>query len=327
MKISGKVKWGIIGCGDVTEIKSGPAFSKVENSELIAVMRRNGELAADYAKRHGVLKWYDDADRLINDPDVNAIYVATPPSTHAEYSIQAMNAGKPVYVEKPMAMNAAECQKMVDTSKQTGMPLFVAYYRRSLPMFVKLKELIDMHAIGDVKMINLILHLPAKTEELEGKPKWRVDPGISGGGHFHDLAAHQLDYLEFAFGKMSEVKGIAINQAGLYEIEDAVTATFKFESGVIGTGSWCFTVPEKQTSDVTEIIGSKGTISFSFFANQVLHIETETMVENFEIPNPPHVHQPLVDLVVKDMRGEGSCPSTGETGLRSTLLMDKIVGR
>jgi predicted dehydrogenase len=166
MKISGNVKWGIIGCGDVTEVKSGPAFRKVENSDLIAVMRRNGEKAADYAKRHNVPKWYDDAEKLINDPDVNAIYVATPPDTHAEYAIKSMKAGKPVYVEKPMAMNTAECQQMIDVSKQTGMPLFVAYYRRAQPYFVKIKQLIEMPAIGEIKMINLILHLPAKPEEL-----------------------------------------------------------------------------------------------------------------------------------------------------------------
>lgn len=327
MKIEGDVKWGIIGCGDVTEVKSGPAFQKVEHSQLVAVMRRNGDKAADYAKRHHVPKWYDEAAKLINDPDVNAIYVATPPSSHAEYAIKSMKAGKPVYVEKPMAMNAKECQQMVEVSKETGMPLFVAYYRRTLPMFVKLKGLIDMNAIGDVKMINLILHLPAKPDELDGTASWRVDPSISGGGHFHDLASHQLDYLEYIFGPIKDVEGIAVNQAGLYAVEDAVAASFQFESGEIGTGSWCFTVPEKQSSDVTEIIGSKGRISFSFFSNQVLHIETETMVENFEIPNPPHVHQPLVDLVVKELRGEDICPSTGETGMRSTMLMDKIVGK
>lgn len=325
--IQGTVKWGIIGCGDVTEVKSGPAFQKVDNSELVAVMRRDGQKAADYAKRHGVPKWYDNADNLIQDPDINAIYIATPPSTHAEYTIKSMKAGKPVYVEKPMAMNAAECKQMVNTSKETGMPLFVAYYRRALPMFVKLKGLIDMNAIGDVKMINLILHWPAKPEELDGSAGWRVDPSISGGGHFHDLAAHQLDYLEYVFGPIKEVKGLATNQAGLYQVEDAVTAAFQFDSGVMGTGSWCFTVPDKQTSEVTEIIGSKGRISFSFFSNTVLHIETETMVENFDIPHPEHVHQPLVDLVVKELRGEGSCPSTGETGMRSSMLMDEIVGK
>lgn len=321
------VKWGIIGCGDVTEVKSGPAFQNVDNSELIAVMRRNGKKAADYAKRHGVPKWYDDAEKLINDPDVNAIYVATPPSSHADYAIRSMQAGKPVYVEKPMAMNAFECNEMIETSKKTGMPLFVAYYRRALPYFVKIKGLIEMQAIGEVKLINLILHWPVKPEELEGKPGWRVNPAISGGGHFHDLAAHQLDYLEFVFGPIKKVKGTAVNQVGLYDVEDAVSASFQFESGVLGTGSWCFTVPEKQSMDVTEIVGSRGRISFSFFSNTVLHIETDTMVDNFDIPHPKHVHQPLVDLVVKDLRGEGTCPSTGETGMRVSMLMDKITGR
>jgi predicted dehydrogenase len=117
---------------------------------------------------------------------------------------------------------------------------------------------------------------------------------------------------------------MTVNQMGLYPAEDAVTAAFEFESGVVGTGSWCFTVPKKQESDVTEIIGSKGRISFSFFSNDVIHVETDNMVENFEIPKPEHVHQPLVEMVVKDLRGEGSCPSTGETGIRASMWMDKI---
>ncbi|NJN27731.1 MAG: Gfo/Idh/MocA family oxidoreductase [Cyclobacteriaceae bacterium] len=320
-----KVKWGIIGCGDVTEVKSGPAFQKAANSELVAVMRRNGALAADYARRHGVPRWYDDADALINDPAVNAIYVATPPSTHADYAIRAMRAGKPVYVEKPMALNADECRDMVDVSQYTGVPLFVAYYRRALPMFVKLKGLIDMEAIGEVRMINVTLHLPAKPEELQGTLGWRVDPAVSGGGHFHDLASHQLDYLEYIFGKIVEAKGVAVNQAGLYATEDTVSASFRFASGIIGSGSWCFVVPKKQAMDVTEIIGSRGRISFSFFSNTILHVETDTMVEDFDIPNPPHVHQPLVELVVNELRGHGKCPSTGETGLSASLLMDEIM--
>jgi len=324
--ITGKVKWGIIGCGDVTEKKSGPAFQKAPNSELVAVMRRDGARAADYAKRHGVPKWYNDATKLINDPDINAIYVATPPDTHMSYTIQAMHAGKPVYVEKPMARSAAECQAMIDASKETGMPLFVAYYRRAMPYFVKLKALMDMKAIGDVKMINTTIHWPAYPEELEGKPRWRVNPEISGGSHFHDLASHQFDWLEYTFGPIKEAKGIKVNQAGLYPVEDAVSACFLFESGIIGTGSWCYTVPEKQRMDVTEIIGSRGRISFSFFSSPIIHVETETMVENFEIPYPEHVHQPLVELIVQELRGEGKSPSTGETGIRASIIMDKICG-
>jgi predicted dehydrogenase len=324
MTITKQIRWGIIGCGDVTEVKSGPAFQKVENSALVAVMRRNGSKAADYAKRHGVPKWYNDADKLINDPEVNAIYVATPPDSHAYYAIEAMKAGKPVYVEKPMAMNTGECEEMIDVSRQTGIPLFVAYYRRAQPYFLKIKELLDGEAIGEVKMVNIILHWPAKPEELDGAPGWRVDPSVSGGGHFHDLASHQLDYLEYALGPLKDVAGLSANQAGLYDASDAVVAALQFESGVLGTGSWCFTASKNQEKEVAEIIGSNGKISFSFFSSDLIQIETDTMKEEFEIAKPEHVHQPLVDLVVKGLQGEGECPSTGETGTRATRWLDKL---
>ena len=137
-----KIGWGIIGCGDVTEVKSGPGFQKANNSELVAVMRRNDELAKDYARRHNVPRWYDDAEKLINDPDVNAVYVATPPSNHKQYTLMAAEAGKPIYVEKPMALNAKECSEMIEACKTAGVPLFVAYYRRALERFLKIKELI-----------------------------------------------------------------------------------------------------------------------------------------------------------------------------------------
>jgi predicted dehydrogenase len=149
------VRWGIIGCGDVTEVKSGPAFQLVENSELIGVMRRNEDLAKDYAKRHNVAKWYGNAELLINDPDINAIYIATPPSSHMEYAIDAISAGKPVYVEKPMAMSYEESRKMIAASKNSNVKLFVAYYRRALPRFLKVKSIIESGIIGKIKFINV----------------------------------------------------------------------------------------------------------------------------------------------------------------------------
>jgi len=223
-----KVNWGIIGCGDVTEVKSGPAFNKVENSGLVAVMRRNAELAEDYAKRHQVPKWYSDADKLINDPEVNAVYVATPPDSHAELSMKAMKAGKPVYVEKPMALNYEQCRQMIEVSEETGMPLFVAYYRRALPGFLKTKELIDSGRLGIVKQVNIQLYKSVSPEETSDSLPWRVIPEIAGGGHFFDLASHQLDYLDFLFGPVEKVKGVALNQGGFYKAEDIVSASFIF---------------------------------------------------------------------------------------------------
>jgi predicted dehydrogenase len=324
-----QIKWGIIGCGNVTEVKSGPAFNKVANSELVAVMRRDAAKAQDYARRHNTPKWYDDADALIDDPEINAIYIATPPDSHEEYAIKAMRAGKPVYVEKPMARSAAECERMNAVSRETGVPLFVAYYRRSLPYFQKVKELIDSNIIGDVRFVNICLQWQPYEEEVgaDAKPRWRVDPAISGGGHFHDLASHQFDFLEYVFGPVKTARGISANQAGLYAADDITVANWEFESGVLGNGSWCYTVNKEQREDEAKIIGSKGQIIFSFFEKFDIIVKTATGTEVFNIPYPEHVQQPLIGQIVKDLRGEGTSPSNGETGARSNLIMDWITAK
>ncbi|WP_128545156.1 Gfo/Idh/MocA family protein [Larkinella soli] len=321
-----EIRWGMIGVGNVTEKKSGPAFNRVPHSSLVAVMGRDAEKAGDYARRHGVPKWYTSVDELIADPEVNAIYIATPPHVHEDYTERALRAGKPVYVEKPMALNAEECARMNAVSRETGVPLFVAFYRRSLPYFLKLKELVDTKAIGDLRAVNITLHWNPYEEEVgeSPKPRWRVDPAVSGGGHFHDLACHQFDLLEFVLGPVRTASGIARNQAGLYGADDIVVATFEFESGVLGTGSWCFTVNRGQRIDETQLIGSKGKITFSYFEKFTIRVETDDSTEEFHLPYPEHVQEPLIGTIVQELRGEGRCPSTGETGARANWIMDLI---
>src|SRR6185503_19455518 len=279
------IRWGIIGCGDVTEVKSGPGFQKANHSALVAVMRRDGRLARDYAERHEVSRWYDDAAKLIHDPEVDAVYVATPPSSHKQYTLMSAAAGKPVYVEKPMALNYEECQEMITACRTAGVPLFVAYYRRALPRFLKIKELIDSGAIGEVRFVSISLYQPPSKENLNSvSPAWRVVPEISGGGLFVDLAAHTLDFLDYVFGPIASVKGYAANQDGRYEAEDIVTGSFQFESGVHGIGAWCFTAGDE--SDVTRIVGSEGEISFSTFDTQPIVLKTAEGLTEFSIANP-----------------------------------------
>jgi predicted dehydrogenase len=321
-----QVKWGIIGCGDVTEVKSGPAFNQVNGSQLVAVMRRDGAKAQDYARRHGVPRWYDVADHLINDPEVNAVYVATPPGSHAEYTVKAARAGKPVYVEKPMARSHAECQEMIRACAEAGVPLFTAYYRRRLPMFLKIKELLDAGAIGDVRLVNLRLYHPPHPDDYspEALP-WRVQPEIAGGGYFFDLASHQFDFLDYVLGPVGPVQGSVGNQAGLYPAEDVVTANFRFESGVFGSGVWCFTVPPALKTDHTEIVGSEGRIMYSTFRKELLRLETGTGTETFDLPYPPHVQQPLIQTIMDELLGRGRCPSTGITAARTSWVLEEIV--
>ncbi|PFG04205.1 Gfo/Idh/MocA family oxidoreductase [Bacillus sp. es.034] len=325
--IDNKVRWGIIGCGDVTEKKSGPAFQKVRNSELVAVMRRTGELAKDYAERHGVAKWYDVADALINDPDVDAVYIATPPGSHKEYTLMAAAAGKPVYVEKPMARTFDECNEMVAACKKAGVPLYVAYYRRAQERFLKIKELLDQNAIGDVRFVTSTQYQKTGEDVKDSDHlPWRVQPEIAGGGLFFDLASHTLDILDFLLGPIQEAKGISSNQAGYYEAEDIVTGTYQFQSGVHGVGKWCFTAFEDV--DMNEIVGSKGKISFSTFGDEPVTLATIEGKEQWSFERPEHVHQPLVETIVKELTEGGEwCPSTGKTGAQTSRILDAIVGK
>ncbi|MGG1519185.1 Gfo/Idh/MocA family oxidoreductase [Paenibacillus oryzisoli] len=315
-----KVRWGIIGCGDVTEVKSGPALQKAEGSELVAVMRRNGALAEDYARRHGVPKWYDDAEALISDPDVNAVYVATPPGFHHEYTLLAAKAGKPVYVEKPMARNHRECLEMIAACQAAGVPLFVAYYRRGLEKFNEIKRLLDSGAIGDVRFVHSSYLQQQRAYEVE---PWRVQPELSGGGLFVDLASHTLDVLDYLLGPIGEVKGFARNQAGKGQVEDIVTTSYAFESGVMGMGVWSFSAHKHE--DRNTIVGDRGAIIFSTFSGDLQVEDAEGNVHSLNIPNPPHVQQPLIQTVVDELRGVGSCPSTGVSGARTNRVMDELL--
>ncbi len=320
-----RVRWGIIGCGNVTEVKSGPAFQKIKNSELVAVMRRNGELAKDYAKRHHVSKWYDDADMLIHDPEVDAVYIATPPGSHKEYTLKAAKAGKPVYVEKPMALNWDECNEMINACKAASVPLYVAYYRRAQPRFVKIKELLESKVIGDIRYVSSTQYQKAREDVMDPKNlPWRVQPELSGGGLFFDLASHTLDLLDFLLGPIKVANGIATNQAGYYRAEDIVTGTYHFESGIHGIGTWCFTAFENV--DVNEIIGSKGKISFSTFGDDPIVLTTANGKEEWNFERPQHVHQPLLETIVADLTGDTChCPSTGVTGARTNWVMGELV--
>lgn len=323
--MTNKIQWGIIGCGDVTEVKSGPAFYKTKDSKLIAVMRRDGEKARDYASRHGVPKWYKDAADIINDPEVNAIYIATPPGSHMQYTLMAAEAGKAVYVEKPMAINYHECKQMIRACASQNVPLFVAYYRRCLPNFLKIKELLDDKVIGDIRFVNIQLYSPALVVNEKSLP-WRVNPAISGGGLFYDLGSHQLDLLDYFFGPVSSAKGQVINQAGLYSAEDLVCASFAFSSGVLGSGIWCFSVSPKDQLDRAEIIGSRGKIAFSFFDLSIpVTVETETGAQVLSFNMPQHVQQPLIETIVDELLGKGKCPSTASSAARTARVMDEIM--
>jgi predicted dehydrogenase len=323
-----KISWGFIGCGDVTEKKSGPAFNKVEGSKVEAVMCRTLSRARDYASRHNIPKWYDDADKLINDPEINAVYVATPPKYHSEYAIKSMSAGKATYVEKPMAISYSECLKMNDVASETGAPLFVAYYRRSLPYFMKVKELVDRNSVGKVNFIDVRFWSPPREEDMDPQnPPWRIIPEISGGGYFYDMACHQLDILDYIFGPVKDATGKTANRGGLYKAEDTVFASIEFESGIVATGSWFFAADSLYKSDSIEIMGSDGKIEFSTFAFSPITIRTRDTITRFNPANPENIQFYLIKNIVEELQGTGKAPGDGISSARTNKVMDLILNK
>jgi len=317
------VRWGILGCGNVTEVKSGPAFAKVANSMLVAVMRRDASKAEDYARRHQVSRWYNNADELIQSPEVDAVYIATPPDSHKELALKVAAAGKICCVEKPMALNSAECVEMVEAFATKGLPLYVAYYRRSLPRFLQLRDWLQQGAIGQVRQVHWQLTRPPKASDLQGEANWRVNPAQAGGGYFVDLASHGLDLLIYLLGDVSQVTGFSERQQQLYEAEDAVTAIWRFKSGALGSGYWNFAAAE--SSDRLVIHGSSGRIECAVFADEPVVLVNAEGQQQLHITHPEHIQQPHIQAMMQDILTGSGHPSTGRNALQASWMMEQIL--
>ena len=320
---SNMIRWGIIGCGNVTELKSGPAYQKTSGFELAAVMRRNKILAEDYARRHQVPNFYGEASEVINNPNIDAIYIATPPDSHKSHALTVAKAGKPCCIEKPLSPSYQDSLAIVQAFKEAEQPLFVAYYRRSLPRFNKIKALIEDGAIGKIRHISWLLTKPTSADDLSRKYQWRTDKKIALGGYFDDLASHGLDLFAFLLGDYTQVKGVVNNQQQLYTAYDAISATWQHKSGVTGVGSWNFGTRSRK--DQVTIYGSEGELSFSVFQEQPVLVETAKGEEQFVIEHPENIQLYHVLNMKKHLEHQIIHPSNGDTALHTSWMMDEIL--
>lgn len=316
------IHWGIIGCGAVTEVKSGPAFYQSLGSMVTGVYRRDQSKARDYARRHKIGRVFESAEALINSPDIDAVYIATPPDSHKSLALQVAAAGKPCCVEKPMAPSFAECQAMINSFEQAQQPLFVAYYRRSLPRFTKIKELLDSGAIGTPRQVHWQFCKAPNDIDLSQRYNWRTDKAIAPGGYFDDLVSHGLDLLQFLLGEISDIKGFHSNQQALYSSADAVSASWKHSNGTMGSGNWNFGADNRR--DAIEIVGSCGRIEFSVFQDAPVRLFTQQGEQSFSIENPVHIQQYHVENIIAHLQGKSLHPSTGQSAASTTWAMNEI---
>lgn len=318
------VNWGMIGCGSVTEVKSGPGLYKSNNSNLVAVYNRSHNKAVDYAKRHGVQKVYRTAEELLADETIDIVYIATPPNTHKEYAIDCLKAGKIPYIEKPVANSYEECLEIKKLSDELNIPVYVAFYRRGLDKFLKIKELLDNKEIGNVRFVYVTQNRPVEEDELDrDKLPWRVVPSISGGGKFLDMAVHVLDCLTLYFGEMESINGIVENKGGYYDAEDTVMATFKFKNGVVGAGTWCY-VSDEQMNKV-EIVGDKGRIVYDGLSVKRFSLIKEGQEQVFEFDNPEHVSMPYQQAIINELIGKEKSYADFEEAINVVKMTDMLL--
>ncbi|PXY02153.1 oxidoreductase [Marinifilum breve] len=319
------IRWGIIGCGKVTEIKSGPAYQKTLGFELLAVMRRNENLLHSYAQRHNITKFSTNSDEIIHDNDIDGIYIATPPDSHKEYALKVAESGKICCIEKPMAPSYSDCIEITNAFEKKNLPLFVAYYRRSLPRFNKLKQLINHNSIGEIRHISWHLNKAANPLDLSGEYNWRTDKQIAPGGYFDDLASHGLDLFTYLLGDIENASGISTNQQNLYPAKDAITACWIHKNGITGSGSWNFGCNTRE--DKVEIYGSKGKLTFSVFDEFPIQLENENGIQEEFIENPENIQLYHVQNMREHLLGKLIHPSTGKSASHTAWVMDKILGR
>lgn len=328
MPISNNIRWGFIGCGEATERRAWPAFAALENSEVIAVMSRTKEHAEAFAKRHNIERWYVDAQNLVTDPDVDAVYIATPPSTHSTYAVMALMAGKAVYVEKPLAISYDECLRINRVAAAQKQACFVAYYRRYLPYFKEVRRLIEAGTIGRVLTVQLRFAAPPRQMDFSKHDlPWRLQPDIAGGGYFYDLAPHQIDILQQLFGPITEAVGYPSNRGGLYAAEDTIAATMRFHGGMVAAGTWCFVAHESAMEDRVLVIGDKGQLSFSVFTYNPIHIQNEAGEQHIKVENPANVQYPLLSSIVAHLQGRGVCDCDSVSATSTNWVMDRILGK
>ena len=317
-----EIKWGFIGCGNVVENKSGPAFNTAENSMVYAVMRRNIKKAEESAKKLGAKKWYDNVDDLLKDEEINAVYIATPQGLHLEQAIKCCKAKKPTYIEKPFARNYKEALQITEMFEKAGVPLYVAHYRRALPKFIKIKEILESGKIG--KIVEADFRLNRKYDYDQVHNTWLYNTELSGGGKFYDIAPHSIDIMVDLLGNFTKINGIATNNNNEYKVEDVVVMSFETDKGVIGTANFNSIALDKK--DKMQIYGTKGKIEFSMHGNEDILITTKEGEERLQINNPKIIQENMVHDVVKALlTGEHFHTCSGREALETSRIMDEVL--
>ena len=316
-----RVRWGLIGCGDIARKRVAPALRDSALCELVAVARARAELAESFAREYGARHWYSEWQEMLMDYEVDAIYVATPVHLHAEQVIAAAERGKHVLCEKPMALDVAECDRMIAACRSNDVKLGVAYYRHFYPAVRRVKELVASGELGVpvVAQMNAFEWFDPKTTD----PRyWLVRKELSGGGPMFDFGCHRIEVLLNVLGEISDVKATLSNTLFDRDVEDVATAIFRFARGACAVLTVSHAAREPQ--DTFDLYFSRGSVHISVLNEGTMRV-ISTNGERVEThPNATNIHQPLIEDFARAVLENRDPLVTGEVGRKVAMLEELI---
>ena len=318
-----RLTWGLIGAGDIVKKRVGPALRDIASCHFYAVARTHSDLAESSARELGASKGYSTWQELIHDPEIEAVYIATPVYLHAEMTMAAAAAGKHVLCEKPMAMNPGDCDKMIQACKKHNVKLGIAYYRHFYPVLNRIKTVIASGAIGEIVYIQM--NAFDYFDPGPSHPRyWLLQKDKSGGGPMFDFGCHRIEMFLNLLGRVKTVKGFCSNVLFSREVEDTGTAFFHFDSGAHGVLSITHASAEPQ--DTVNVFGSKGSMLLPVLNSGTITLKTPQgeFIENH--PPPANFHQPLIEDFVHAVMENREPKVTGATGREVNRLLMEICG-
>lgn len=308
------LRWGLIGAGDIANKSVADAIQADPNSDLIAVCRRDEGRLAEFADKFSIPRRYASATDLISDPDVDAVYIATPVDCHCPQTIAAAHAGKHVLCEKPMAMEPDECEQMIQACEEANVQLAVAYYRRFYPVLARIRTWIQDGRIGRILSIGCVTGNPNRFPSDD----WRVVQNRGGGGPLMDIGSHRLDLLLSLFGPAEHVKA-SVTKSPHYEAEEMATLLIEFHQGVQGLLQCYFGTTN--TPDRLEIIGTDGRIHIEDLNSGDVILASNQATEQEQHLPPENRHAPLIKDFSTAVREQTAPTVTGRFAKQTNDLI------
>lgn len=319
-----RIGWGLIGCGDIARRRVAPALRDLETCDLVAVNRGRSDLAADFAREFGARRWYADWRELLQDPEIDAVYIATPVDLHAAQTIAAAEAGKHVLCEKPMAMTAAECDRMLAACDANGVRLGIAYYRHFYPVIKRIKELLADGEIGS-PVLAQINAFEMFNPPPDGDRYWLLEPERSGGGPLMDFGCHRIEVLLNLLGPLAAAASLNTSVSFKRPVEDTSLATFRFASGAVA--ALAVTHAAWESTDTLDLYGSRGSFHIASLNRGELLIRTAAGERTESHPPHPNIHQPsIADFVAALLEGRSPMVD-GQIGREVARIEDLLYGR